>query len=105
MTATRAPLGQGEVMHEPPCSEAECAHRTRIGGRWLREASAACQRGPAGNPEVLDTDDGTLASHPVWARRIELLHDEIELDWLHCAEHPIDPGQDAHLAEAARPPV
>src|SRR2546427_8150501 len=29
MTATRAPLGQGEVMREPPVSDAKSAHRDR----------------------------------------------------------------------------
>src|SRR5256885_12797029 len=44
MTATRAPLGQGEVMREPPGLEAKWAHRTRSGGVSLRQ----CRRRPPG---------------------------------------------------------
>src|SRR2546425_5401237 len=127
MTATRAPLGQGEVMREPPGLEAKWAHRTRSGGVSLRQ----CRRRPPGAggtiavgrsvargvqrvaidldgdpPAVrrrLDADDRALAAHPVGALGIELLQDEIELDRLHRLERLVGLHQDARLAEVGRP--
>src|SRR5881296_1510502 len=58
MTATRAPLGQGEVMRVPPEPAAECAHRTRSGWTLATSVPTAPPQGASEEIEEADQSRG-----------------------------------------------